>query len=141
MFDEFAEAEETATEKPEHAKAHGRIAAWGRLSPLLFLVLGLGFSVLVFWTPKLPTLVNGLVAVFVSAMFAAAGLGFGVAVGCLQAPREFFATPAGRKWMRLVGTRNVTVLRVICVIVTATIVALVGIAAYVAAQSVNGHQQ
>ncbi|MDY3558030.1 hypothetical protein R5W23_000750 [Gemmata sp. JC673] len=38
----------------------------------------------------------------------------GLALGCLLAPRSFLTSPAGAKWMELIGTRNISGARVIC---------------------------
>jgi hypothetical protein len=132
MFDDFFKVQEMTPDTPEHAKAHDRIGGCALFSSLVFYLLGLGFSAIVLNNPDLPKLVNGLVGACVAAVFAAGGLGFGVAMGCLWAPRDFFSSTAGRGWMRLVGTRNVRALRVICGIVTATVLSLVVLAVYVA---------
>jgi hypothetical protein len=41
----------------------------------------------------------------------------GVALGCLVAPSDFLLSPAGVKWMELIGTKNVTGARLVCVLV------------------------
>lgn len=138
MFDEFWKTQEATPQTPEHAKAHERIGMWGVVSMFVFLLLGLGFGATVLWNPDLPKLVNGLVAGATIAGFTAAGLGLGVAAGCLRARRDFFNSPAGRGWLRLVGTRSITALQVICIIVVATVLPLAGIAVYFAVRSFNG---
>lgn len=49
-------------------------------------------------------------------LFGAAGLLFGAAVACAFAPRSFLTGPAGRKWMKLIGTRNVLAARIVCLV-------------------------
>ena len=137
MFDEFWKTQEATPETPEHAKAHERIAMWGVISMGVSLLLGLGFGATVLWNPDLPKLVNALVAGATMAGFTSAGLALGVAIGCLRAPRDFFTSPAGRGWLRLVGTRSITALRVICSVVVAVILPLAGIAVYVAVRAFN----
>ena len=127
MFDEFWKTREATPKTPEHAKAHERTGMWGVVSMFVFLLLSLGFGATVLWNSDLPKLVNGLVASATMAGFTAAGLGLGVAAGCLRAPRDFFNSPAGHAWLRLVGTRSITALRMICIIVVATVLPLAGI--------------
>jgi hypothetical protein len=50
-------------------------------------------------------------------VFAIPGLLFGVALSCLFAPRGFLLGPIGNRWMELIGTRNVTVARLVCCLV------------------------
>lgn len=38
----------------------------------------------------------------------------GVSVTCTVAPRSFLSGPAGRKWMKLIGTERVVVARLVC---------------------------
>src|SRR5262249_26188392 len=40
----------------------------------------------------------------------------GVSLALLFAPREFLLSPVGRKWLGLIGVRNILVARVVCVI-------------------------
>ena len=47
-------------------------------------------------------------------VFAAMSMFFGVSVSCLFAPRAFLTSPAGRKWLRLIGTENILVARAVC---------------------------
>ncbi len=62
-------------------------------------------------------------------LFGAAGLLLGVALACLFAPREFLTGPLGQKWMTLIGTSNVFVARIVCLILGLMIVApFVGVA-------------
>jgi hypothetical protein len=47
-------------------------------------------------------------------LFGVAGILLGVAGTCLVAPNEFLAGPIGRKWMALIGTKNVFIARIVC---------------------------
>jgi hypothetical protein len=40
----------------------------------------------------------------------------GVAFGCLLATEEFLASPIGELWLKLIGTKNRTMARIVCVI-------------------------
>jgi hypothetical protein len=54
----------------------------------------------------------------------------GVAVGCLLAPDEFYDSPAGGQWLKLIGTNNRTTARVVCfVLAVAGLAIMVGICA------------
>ena len=44
---------------------------------------------------------------------------FGATLACLIAPRDFLLGPVGRRWMGFVGTSNIYVAKVVCVIVVA----------------------
>lgn len=138
MFDEFWKTQEATPMTPEHAKAHERIGTWGAVGMGAFLLLGLAFGAAVLWNPDLPKLVNGLAAGATLAGFTAAGLGLGVAVGCLRTRRDFFDAPAGRGWLKLVGVKSVKSLRVICALVVAVVVPLAAVAVYFTIRSFNG---
>jgi hypothetical protein len=103
-----------------------------------FLLLSLAFGAAVVWNPDLPKLVNGLAAGATLAGFTAAGLGLGVAVGCLRTRRDFFDAPTGRGWLKLVGVKSVSALGVICALVVAGVVPLAAAAVYFIVRSFNG---
>lgn len=52
-------------------------------------------------------------------IFFLAGCVYGATFSCLIAPRDFLLGPLGRKWMGFVGTANIYVAKVVCVIVLA----------------------
>ncbi len=47
-------------------------------------------------------------------LFGVGGAFFGIAIACLFAPRDFLAGLVGRKWMKLIGTENILVARIVC---------------------------
>jgi hypothetical protein len=49
-------------------------------------------------------------------LFGVGGFVFGMAVTCLFTPTAFLTGPIGQPWMRLVGTRNVLVARIACLL-------------------------
>ncbi len=52
----------------------------------------------------------------------------GVAFGCLLAPNDFMKSPVGKQWLTLIGTKNITAARVVClVMVLATLLIMTGI--------------
>ena len=64
--------------------------------------------------------------------FCAAGLLLGAATACLFAPREFLTGPFGKKWMKLIGTKNVLAARIACFALAAIIAGpLIGLAVLV----------
>ena len=77
-------------------------------------VLGLIFAVAALCGPA-PQEGTGKV-LLAPLLFGAAGCLFGAAVGCLFAPGDFLAGPIGRKWMDMIGTKNVVVARIVCLI-------------------------
>lgn len=137
MFDRFWKTQAETPQTPEHAKAHGRIGMWGVVFMFVFLLLGLGFAGILFWISELPKLVDALLAGATIAVFTTAGLGFGVAVGCLQAPREFLDSFDGRSWLKLVGARSAKASRVICIITVATVLTLSAIAVQFTVRAFN----
>lgn len=62
-------------------------------------------------------------------LFAAGGLLFGSAIALLFVPSSFLTGPAGEKWMKLVGTNSVIVVRFVCLILLvlfSAMIALIG---------------
>ena len=58
-----------------------------------------------------------------------AGILAGVAGACLVAPHEFLTGPVGRKWMALIGTKNVLIARIVCgILVTIVLGAIIAVA-------------
>jgi hypothetical protein len=49
-------------------------------------------------------------------MYGAGGFFFGMAIMCLVAPRAFLTGPVGAPWMKLIGTKNVLVARIACLL-------------------------
>ena len=97
-----------------HVSQHGRIASLGGLFGALGAVLGLIFAGM---APGDPASGKGTGEVLLAPLlFGAAGCLFGAAIGCLFAPRDFLAGPLGRKWMEMIGTKNVVVARMVCLL-------------------------
>jgi len=46
----------------------------------------------------------------------ASGFFLGMSIMCAVAPKEFMTGPIGQKWMRLIGTKNVLVARIACIV-------------------------
>ena len=57
-------------------------------------------------------------------IFGAIGILLGVSIACAAAPTSFLEGPLGRKWMNLIGTQNVLVARLVCLMVPLAAVAL-----------------
>jgi hypothetical protein len=64
-------------------------------------------------TPAVSAMSLGL---FLSLLAAFFYLFAGVAVGCLLAPEEFLDSSVGAKWLQLIGTKNHTAARVVCLV-------------------------
>lgn len=58
-------------------------------------------------------------------LFAAMGIVFGTATGCLFAPRAFLEGPGGQRWMRLIGTQSILVARIVCLCFTLLLLAFI----------------
>jgi hypothetical protein len=56
--------------------------------------------------------------------FGIAGFAFGTSLACAAAPRSFLAGPAGRPWMKLIGTKSVAVARAVCLLLALGLAAL-----------------
>lgn len=59
-------------------------------------------------------------------IFAASGILWGVALACLFAPRSFLLSPAGAKWMRLIGAKTSFQARFVAAIFTVFATAFFG---------------
>ena len=57
-------------------------------------------------------------------VFAAIGVVVGVVLTCTFAPRRFFESPVGERWMALIGTRNVAVGRIVCLLLLLVVVGI-----------------
>jgi hypothetical protein len=80
---------------------------------------------------------EGINVLLAPLMFAAAGMIFGAACALLFVPRSFLTGPAGQKWMTLVGTQNVLIIRIVCsifVLLLMMVMALIGWAVWADAQ-------
>lgn len=93
---------------------------------ILGVLVGLFTSAVVASDVKSAKDVKGLLLVPV--LYGAGGFVFGMALTCLMAPRSFLTGPVGRPWMKLIGTQNVAVARVVCLLfgllVTAPVVGM-----------------
>jgi hypothetical protein len=111
-------------EARRHAAWHRRIARAGYCGAPLGLALGVALSCFFLkyggqgakkpWGPIL----------LVPPAFAIAGFAFGVSLACAVAPRSFLAGPAGRRWMKLIGTKSVAAARAACVLLALGLAAL-----------------
>jgi hypothetical protein len=92
---------------------HRRIVSVGTCFAVLGLVIGLAVSLLVA-TESDERGTGGIIVV--PLMMATGGFFFGMAIMCMAAPREFLTGPTGQAWMKLIGTANVTVARIACLL-------------------------
>jgi hypothetical protein len=105
-------------EAPQQLAYHRRVVSFGALFGVVGVLLGI---------PVVAELyretggnphgheVLGLIAAPMAT--GVAGACFGVAMACLFAPRYFLEGPVGKKWMRFIGTNNVAVARIVCLLV------------------------
>jgi hypothetical protein len=61
------------------------------------------------------------------AIFFMFGVISGVSVSCTFAPSSFLNGPAGRKWMKLIGTESVVVARLVCGCFTILFLGFIGV--------------
>ncbi len=54
----------------------------------------------------------------------AAGSALGMCLACAAAPTEYLKGPSGEKWMSMIGTQNVTVARIACLVLGVLITAM-----------------
>lgn len=73
---------------------------------------------------------SGAVLLFSPFMFAAAGLIFGTALGCLFAPNNFLRGPVGQRWMQLIGTQSMFATRLVCLLFSLFLLAFMGLMAW-----------
>lgn len=81
-------------------------------------IVGAGLGVLVVAALLLTGKIDKVIRLLFSPiMFGVGGYMAGVAVVCLFAPREFLTGPVGKPWMKTIGTKSVTVMRIMCVLI------------------------
>jgi hypothetical protein len=117
-----ADVHEAGVDGTRHASFHRRIVSVG--VPFGVVGAGLGIAFLLASGGQAAPR-DGAKVLLAPLMFAASGLIFGVAVACLFAPRAFLTGPVGRRWMQLIGTRNVIVARVVCSIFTLLLLGII----------------
>ena len=137
LFDAIRQIADAANSAPQaadpsdadaarHVRYHRTIVLVGGRFAALGAVFGLATSLAVAGDATSGGDIVGLVQVPV--MYGAGGFVFGTSVMCLVAPQSFLASPAGRPWMKLIGTRSVAVARIACLlfglIVTAPLVGI-----------------
>ena len=117
---------DTETTESSQANYHRRIVAVSSALAVIGGIVGIAISLLMIGQVQNGREVRGLFVV--PGMFAVGGFMFGMALMCLFAPREFLNGPAGRKWMALIGTQNITAARIVCflfgLVITVPVVAL-----------------
>lgn len=89
----------------------------------------LGLCVSVFGLMNLSEIetAKGWLGVFIAPFtLGGAGATLGLCIACAIAPTEFLEGPAGAKWMSTIGTRNVTVARIACIVLGLLITGLLG---------------
>src|SRR5262245_7673674 len=101
-------------EAQRHARYHRRIVVVGSCFATVGVVFGLITSVVLAGGANPGDNVRG--ALLAPALYGVGGFVFGMAVMCLVAPRAFLTGPVGARWMKLIGTKNVLVARVACLL-------------------------
>jgi hypothetical protein len=101
-------------EVQRYARYHKRIVFVGGCFAALGAVLGLITSVLMASEVKSGRDIRGVI--LAPLLYGAGGFVFGMAIMCLFAPRAFLTGPVGAPWMKLIGTRNVLVARITCLL-------------------------
>lgn len=101
-------------EAVRHSRYHRRIVSVGGCFAALGVVLGLFASVVGAGDVQSLKEVKGVILAPV--MLGAGGFVFGMALMCLVAPRAFLTGPAGRPWMKMIGTESVAVARTACLL-------------------------
>jgi hypothetical protein len=117
--------EQSGDNRPRHAAYHKRIV---KLAIIFGIVGAVGTGIAVLFVAAGPRAGRDLKMIILApVLFGIGGAFFGTAIACLIAPRDFLEGPVGQKWMKLIGTRNVLVARIVCILV-----ALVGLLPLVA---------
>ena len=144
----FAEARHYSRIDPDHAQSaadltgHRRIVATAAGFGLAGLLAGLLIDVLAAvslcfssdpWSGVKPgDAVKGVFGLLmICPIFGVIGTVFGASLACAFAPRAFYDSPVGRKWLSLVGVEGVGLARVVCLLVAGIIASL---AAWVVSQ-------
>lgn len=123
----YAELEEVAVslvgeDGPGHSSYHRGIVACAAV--LGVVGAGLGIAMLAY-DGEIPERDRNKLLI-APLMFAAIGVVFGTALACLFAPRAFLEGPVGRKWLDLIGTDSIATARIVCLLFTLLLAAVVG---------------
>ena len=154
LFAFFSEVSQHAKLDPDHAgsgdeetlrhvSGHRRIVAISATFGGIGLALGLALVVAAFVLPDDPPglhrpnprgdqeLKGAIGLLIVPFILGAVGLVFGGSAACAFAPREFFESPIGRRWLGMIGVEGVGPARVVCLLVAGIIAAAAAGIAYV----------
>ncbi len=132
----FVSAANDAADHEDAARAAGLRRAYRRIVRIVVATLAFGCVVLPLAVPWAGVLWYGnqvegvasrafrgfLLSMLVSLLYLFAG----VALGCLLAPADFLRSPAGATWMKLIGTKSVRGARVVCGVVAAVGLGVMG---------------
>jgi hypothetical protein len=113
-------------EARRHAACHRRVAMAGYCTAPLGLAVGCLLSY--FFVIAGGADNNWKMILMIPPAFAIAGFAFGMSLACAAAPRSFLAGPAGRPWMKLIGTKSVAVARAVCLLLA---LGLAGLATFI----------
>ena len=102
-----------------------RVAAW---SAGVGVVLGVLVVTALLLTGKIDKVIRLILSPI---LFGIGGYGAGAAAVCLFAPRAFLTGPVGRPWMKWVGTKSATVMRIICTLIALFAIVMVAAAVMV----------
>lgn len=117
---------EAGVDRDRYLRWHHKFVNLARTFGLITGTAGLAVLIVApfFSNDKLPTSIQAVFGIFLVCILWPAfaflfGCIFGATFACLMAPRDFLLGPLGRKWMGFVGTRNIYVAKMVCVIVLA----------------------
>jgi hypothetical protein len=94
-----------------HSRYHWRIVYCGGFFAVAGLLLGFALAAWTLYTNEKAVIMLGT-----PFLFGIGGFFFGMSLMCVIAPHDFLAGPAGRPWLKLIGTRSVTTARIVCFI-------------------------
>lgn len=95
----------------DHARYQKRMKRVATVAAVVGAVLGVLVVAALLLTGRIDKVIRLL---FSPILFAGSGYMTGVAAVCLFAPRPFLTGPVGRPWMKMIGTKSVVVMRVMC---------------------------
>jgi hypothetical protein len=101
-------------EARRHANYHKQIVFVGGCFAALGVVVGLLTAAAAASDAKSGG--DGRGIILAPVMFGAGGFVFGMAIMCLVAARAFLTGPVGAPWMKLIGTKDVLVARIACLL-------------------------
>jgi hypothetical protein len=107
----------------EDPELHHPYEKWITILGVVFAVVGLGMGILfaIKGAPMAETGRQVKKVILAPLTFGLVGGTLGVCVGCFLAPSSFLGRPAGRLWMNRIGTKNVVVARIACLLLGAII--------------------